>query len=272
MFILALAPILVIPLPTATPLKEIGRVRATVTCTALKNVAAPTLVGLMKNDDVIGRGHQVVMKMRDDLKNDSSTALDLDRNYLGTVVRALAHNLEIVNRLLDDPKRFPQTARSEDERQALAMRDQLKAVANSQNDTLNVLDGQLETDLLGQMQSTPALDTMNSVTGPDTRTTPPPSAPTPAPPVYLDVAGVPSTDPQFDPRKLDAPGLVGNTAYDKFLQAIEVQQVRVDSSEQIASKTIVKVAPGCGARTEPAPNPASSGAPSSAATPAPANP
>ncbi|MEO6990917.1 MAG: hypothetical protein ABI346_08950 [Candidatus Baltobacteraceae bacterium] len=255
MFFLALAPVIVIPLPTSTPLKEIGRVRASVTCTALRAIAAPTLVGLVKNDEVIGRGHQVVMKMRDDLKNNSSTALDLDRSYMETVVRALAHNLEIVDKLLGDSKRFPRFAKNDDERQALAMRDQLQAVSTSQMAALNVLDGQLETDLLGQMQTTPGLDTMKSVIGPETRNTPPPSAATPGPPTYLSVAGLPSTDPQFDPRTLGASGLLGNTAYDKFLSAIEVQQVRVDSNEHVASDTIVKLAPGCGARAVPAPSP-----------------
>jgi hypothetical protein len=258
MFPFMVVPVITMPTPYVTPgLKEIGRVRVNVACSVLRDVVAKTLPGISKNDEVIGRAHQVVLKMIDDERQNSSPALDLDRSAMETVVRALAHNLQIINNLLGNDDTFPKKPDSSDARSALKMRTELQAVAKEQLTALNVIDGQLETDQLGQMQNTPDLDVMKSVTGPDIGTTPPPSAPTPGPISYLGTAGIPedNTLDKIDPRKLEASGLMGNSLYDTMLRAVETQQVRIDAGERTASNTIVAVAPICKGQVPPAASP-----------------
>src|ERR1035438_5546499 len=83
LFLAALAPLFVPATPTPAPvLPEIGRVRSNAVCTTLRQNIAPTIAGLMKNDEIIGAGHRAFAKMANDQSGTSGAAIDIDKLYL----------------------------------------------------------------------------------------------------------------------------------------------------------------------------------------------
>ena len=88
-------------------------------CTTLRAAIAPTVAGLMKNDEIIGAGHRAFAKMSHDTAGSSSAAIDIDKLYLQQIETRLVHNLGVIDTILSDPKRFPAAPRSDDERDTL---------------------------------------------------------------------------------------------------------------------------------------------------------
>lgn len=64
----------------------------------------------------------------------------------------MAHDLAVVQRIVDDPKRFA-AGSSDDRERARALEKQLKVVAERQAGALDLLNGMLETELEGQMRT-----------------------------------------------------------------------------------------------------------------------
>ena len=105
----------------------------------------------MKSDELIAAGQSAYLALAGG-QNIDDPHHDLGRVRLGIVVTGIAHNMAVVEGLLADKKRFPETPRSDDDRRAVQVRDQLEDVLKRQNDALNIINGVLETDLLRKMQ------------------------------------------------------------------------------------------------------------------------
>lgn len=230
------------PAPGETPLKEIGRVRTVALCNTVRWNIAPTLLGLIKNDEVIGKGRNAFLKMSDDMLANSPGALELDRKYMDRVVSAMVHNLKVVDTLLDQDKRFTNTGNAGDDELAARMRTQLRAIAKVQHDSLDALSGALETDRLGLMQHEGIDDAANSLNaGPKSLGKDSSTEPT----TFIDAAGLPA-DPNFmDPRTIGKSNTHRNTIYDKFAQYVDYQRNDAARAEQIATPAIVQAADGC---------------------------
>jgi hypothetical protein len=139
------------PSPVATPLKQIIDVRARTLCTTLGSSIQVTLVGLMKNDQVIEVGRKAFVKMGwDDVQG--SHGQQMDRLIVQNAVSSLVRNLAKIDHLLDDPTRFPVNPQTDDERAADRMKLALEAVEDRQKDQLNVLNGTVETFALSEMR------------------------------------------------------------------------------------------------------------------------
>ncbi|HYZ17623.1 MAG TPA: hypothetical protein VE591_14525, partial [Candidatus Acidoferrum sp.] len=223
-----------------SPLPEIGRTRSKGFCSTVRDNVAPTLLGLMKTDEIIGAGHQAFAKMAHDQVARSGSALEMDRLYLSKVAISIAHNLTVVEKLLGDPARFPAKPTTDDEQFALEVKARLKDVANAQRTALNIIQGTIETDKLGQMQNDmgtlPALTgkTSNSDYGAATS--------------FLDVAGLPSYAPvsALDRRSLIASNTTaGKSAYGRLLTALEQQQGQIQRVEAPAGITVTAAAVAC---------------------------
>ncbi len=223
-----------------SPLPEIGRTRSKGFCTTVRDNVAPTLLGLMKTDDIIGAGHQAFAKMAHDQVARSGPALEMDRLYLSKVAISIAHNLKVVDKLLADPARFPAKATTDDEQFALEVKARLADVAKAQRSALDIINGTIETDKLGQMQTefpTQPATTQNTTTSDYG-----------APTSFLDVSGLPSYAPipVLDRRPL----LAGNTAagkgaYDRLITALELQQAQIQRVEAPAGVTVTAAAVAC---------------------------
>jgi len=260
----ALTPLFVPATPTPAPvLPEIGRVRSNALCTTLRQNIAPTIAGLMKNDEIIGAGHRAFAKMSHDGAGTSSAAMDIDRLYLEQVETRLVHNLGVVDRLLGDQKRFPNAPGTDDERDALVMRSQLQAVADSQRKALDLVSGTLETESLGQMQHE-MNGQMSSATGNGATPLPAPTADTLS---FIGAAGLPDYQPVpgLPTTAAKQSTLFGHTVYDEINAALEETQNVTARREQIATSSVITAVSDCRANARPAGSPSPS--PSALPTP-----
>ena len=138
------------PVPAASDLPIIGRTRATTPfCVTVRDNVAPAVLGLMTVDELLGVSRGDYRRMA----GDSDLAQNFGRIRLGKTVLAMARDLAVVRGLLNDQRRFPRTAVTDDDRLALRLRSQLQAVADRQEAALDMVNGVLETDLMSQMMS-----------------------------------------------------------------------------------------------------------------------
>ena len=226
------------PAPSPTSLPEIGRTRAKGFCTTVRDNVAPSLLGLMKTDDLVGASHRALLKTAHDQTTASPESVQMDRIYLAKVVAAMAHNLGVVKKMLADDKRFPKEPASNDDRFALLLKAQLQATADRQNDALNHLDGILETEGMSDMRKNLPTAIQDTTAQP---------GPSPAPRGFLDASSLPGAGP----LPLGGTGLVppghtaGHTVWDRLAEDIEVQQARIAQAEQTLTPTVVAAAAGC---------------------------
>lgn len=248
----AVTPLFVPATPTPTPLPEIGRVRSNALCTTLRQNIAPTILGLIKNDEIIGAGHRAFLKMGRDQAGTSTAAIDIDKLYLQQVETRLVHNLQVVDKMLADDKRFPATPRSADERDAVTMKSQLLAVAESQRKALDLVSGTLETEALGQMQHEFSTQ-MQSATG----QTQPQTAPSSDPTTFIGAAGLPEYTPVkgLPTTESRTSSLGGHTVYDSIAAALEGNQGTIARREQVATSTVIAAVDDCRATVGPSPGP-----------------
>jgi hypothetical protein len=256
----AITPLFVPASPSPSPpanLPEIGRVHSNTLCTALRVRIAPTVVGLMKNDEIISAGHRAFAKMGRDTADNSSGSIEIDKLYLEQVETRLVHNLKVVDMLLADAKLFPANATTDDERDATLMKAQLLAVADSQRKALDLVSGTLETESLGQMQHD-INNQMASATGPNTGPLP---APTADPASFIGTAGLPDTSPQagLPTRSSMLSTVGGHTVYDGLAAVLENEQGTIAQRERVATSSVIAAVNDCRAVASPVPSPAPSG-------------
>lgn len=146
-----------VPTPTPGPLKEISHVYSTPFCSAFENNIKHSVQGMLANDVLVKQTDPVFVKTARDMITappesrfnstepartpDDTPALHLDMERLRDLSTSIAHNLKVIDQLLDDVQRFPKTASGEEMKQLLALRDKLRQIAKAQNDELNVLAG-----------------------------------------------------------------------------------------------------------------------------------
>ncbi len=255
------------PAPAPTTLPEIGRTRARGLCTTVRDNIAPAVLGMMKSDELVGAGHRAFRKMADDQTARSAEALDLDRIYLGKVATSMAHNLAVVDKLLDDEKRFPKTAATDDERIAQTLKRQIAAVADEQRKALNTFNGVLNADEQGRMQAEfPGWRNgiLNAVALESRRgslATPMPRAegmgkdPTAfvgEAGLNLPVAGKMDLDPRALASKTTAKG---HNIYDLLSGFVEIRQTAIAKAEHTLTPNVVAISAACRSELAPAPSP-----------------
>jgi hypothetical protein len=247
------------PAPAASPLPVIGHTHAKGFCDTVRENVAPSVLGLMKTDELVGASHRVFAKMAQDQTASEPTALQMDRVYLDQVVHAMANNMRVMDKLISDPNRFPKVAHSDDERLEQLLQAQLRAAREQQNAALNQINGIMETnglaDSAGEVQSSSVVAAMtpgqthyggtgwvtpngNNGTG------------------FMGAASLanPGPGPLPDPRDLAIDNTrMGHTVWDRALAAIEVDQTRIAHAEQTLSPTVVAAALGCQPDTPAAP-------------------
>jgi hypothetical protein len=239
------------PAPTAV-LPEIGRVRSTALCTTLRSNIAPTVLGLMKNDEIIGAGHRAFMKMAHDQAGTSAASIDIDKLYLEQVETRLVHNLKVIDMLLGDAKRFPAEPKTDDDRDALLMKSQLVAVADQQRKALDLVSGTLETEALGQMQGQIDTQMKNSLSASGAQ-----PAPTSDPVSFIGSAGLPEYTPTagLPTTSSKTSTLGGHSIYDGIAAALEENQQTTAHREVVATSSVVEAAGACRASLAPQPAP-----------------
>ncbi|HZO92642.1 MAG TPA: hypothetical protein VFB22_02650 [Candidatus Baltobacteraceae bacterium] len=235
----------------AAPLPTIGRTHAKGFCDMVRDNVAPSVLGLMKTDELVGAGHRGTAKMAHDQITGSPRMMQMDRVYLESVVAAMARNLKLLDKLISDPNRFPKVARTDDDRLAQELQQQLRDARAQQNEALNHLNGVLETMSLSDAKSEVLNQPINHATGPIDGATPLPTT------GFMGEAALGAPGPIPDPRdRAQLMTTSGHTIWDQLDAVIEVDQAHIAHAEQVLSPTVVAAATGCQGASTPAPAPA----------------
>jgi hypothetical protein len=106
-----------------SPPPTIIRVQSSGLCTTLRENVGPVLIGLIKNDQILGKARHAVALRQERASTTRSRAW---RNSLSkNSVSAIVHNLAVTDRLLENPKRFAAPATSNDRLEAASLKQQL---------------------------------------------------------------------------------------------------------------------------------------------------
>ncbi|HTU83165.1 MAG TPA: hypothetical protein VMF61_13605 [Candidatus Acidoferrales bacterium] len=233
--ILALAAMLAqaAPAPAPTPPRQIIDVRSRPLCTTLHENVRSAVGALLENDAQLAAGTTDYRKMAQDVLL-GSRATALLRLNLESRATAIARNLSAADTMLADASRFAADPPTGDGRLALEMKNQLQAVIDSQKLMLNLVNGMVETDALGDMQHE------------FSSTAPAAPSPPPAGRAAATSAGLPYAPPGgIDPRTLLDTGLLGDTLYGTVAQLLAGDRTDEAKLESSAARTIMRVAESC---------------------------
>jgi hypothetical protein len=175
------------PSPSAAqspaPLKEIGHVRSSISCSALRHNLFPAVEGLRINDALISHGQVLLVRTANDAAayaanasqtdtsggdpfqqeaganegsvsptGGASAASEMNAFQLGILSHDLAQNIEKIEALLDDRHAFP-APKSDDERALALAESRLEAVVAQQRASLNILSTTAETNDANDLKS-----------------------------------------------------------------------------------------------------------------------
>ncbi len=244
-----------VPVPTATPLKEIVHVVARPICSALRRSIGPAVGHVLQNDKVIAASKPLFANYARDhaSANGNGASENMDVLRLENLVRPMVNNVAEIKRILSEPGAFPRFARSDQEKQVLAMRAQLRVVLADQETALDLISGLVDTQQLGQLQASGS-ELAKSIAAPDVTTKGAPGqmpTPNPGPTTSSDLlnAGLPDKLRSNDPRYKNTDSIVGHNPLNAFAQQVAVLQRSIDSNEAVAAKSIMAAVTQCGGRT-----------------------
>jgi len=249
---LAMAVSLATPAPAATPLKTIEHLHVSPLCTGLRQNIGPAIGKVLQNDNTIAQSRPLI---RGYVKASAGGGLskDLQVARVERLITPLVKNTAAIEKLLDDPFVFPKRAISDADRQLLEIRTYLMQVVTQQKRALDVINGFVDTEQLGQMQAagSEALKLTETheipgAQGGDSSATAAAAGPTPPPSEILN-AGV-SKLPEVgrDPALQENGLVVGHNPLDVFDNAIGQYQLMLQASEGQAAALVVKALPLCG--------------------------
>jgi hypothetical protein len=237
------------PAPQASPLKEIVHVRTSAFCTALRQNVAVAVDGLRADDAVIGKSTGAYARMGHDAMMDGgsrpSPRVELDQVYVEYLVGALANNLELVDHILSDAARFPAQPANDDDRQLIDIKQHLLAVADSQREALNVINGILATQQMSEFQHEQDDQMTSALAAPGQSQLQATSPAMNQDPTHLFDAGIQMNPPGYVniPQIANQVSLAGK--YGPVVQAIAETQGRIMQEEQALTPLVIEGVRGC---------------------------
>lgn len=136
--------------PTAPP-PIIITTKTSVLCNAVRSIVAPTIAGLIAQDQMIDQGRDLVQEMLQMHYSGADAWVELDNMRLSSVVDGVAQNNIKVHRLLDklanvSPKDPVEAS------ELSSLRSRLLNIAEEQAESLNLLSGTAGTEALSEIQ------------------------------------------------------------------------------------------------------------------------
>ena len=234
--------------PSAQPtvLPEIGRVRSTHICAILRDRIEPAIARLAEADTQLQKGKLSFLSMARNQVAEVRPALQLDEVHVEFTVKAMVDELAAMRALLSNTNEFPSSPQSDDGKTAADLKAQLLALEAQHQMAINVMNGTVATDQLGQMQHE-GMSYMLSAVGPvqGEAITPEPAA-TIEPTSFVGYAGLPAPpDLIVDPRSVEAQDLGADTLYGKLAGALYDRQMHVVQLEKTLSASVAALARGC---------------------------
>jgi hypothetical protein len=221
----------------ATPPPEIGHVVSRPFCSALRNNVGPAIGAILANDAVIKAGPGLFSDYNKAVGNGdmSETSRQMAMLKMENMVGPIVANIETVEKKLQDASVFHNPPRTADEAKMYAIQQHLLDVLAMQKASLDIVNGFVQTQQLGDMQHQ-GFGEIEAATAPDTANNG--TQPTPNPMmVDPNAAGLPQ-DPHFiDPTTI--PGLsVGFNPITRLNEGLKWTQSEAHAREDLASKGV----------------------------------
>jgi len=142
------------PAPTPTPpdLPEIYRTVSRPLCSALATKIRPAVALMLQNDATIAKGTPLFGDYIKMSAAGSSAGQDMSIHRLNNLVTPLVQNTLAVQKLLEDPSVFPPKPQNDDDKHLLELKDQMLKALATQQASLDIINGFVETQQLGEMQ------------------------------------------------------------------------------------------------------------------------
>jgi hypothetical protein len=252
------------PSPTPSNLPEIIHTVSRPLCSALATTIRPVIGMLLQNDDTIAKGPPLFGDYIKMSAAGSDSGQDMSIHRLNNLVTPLVQNTLAIQKLLEDPNIFPAKVQNTDDKDLGVLKDQMLKTLAAQQASLDIINGFVQTQQLGQMQHE-GFGYLQAITG---QTTSPGQNAQPGinqQPQTLPAGGVQSSSqtPQafddlvlqaglqpnqyeIDPTKI--PGLaVGYNQIGKLKDGLEWTQDESKKAEAPLAQSVEKAAKICGA-------------------------
>lgn len=241
---------MIVSAPPPSALKTIVTVHSTPFCRALRQGVAPVLRGLIRDDSLIALGRSAYATMNRDTTHGGFLQSSFNQQGAAQVVvspglsgfleyrqreiaTALEHNVEMLEAMLGDTKRFPAGLAGVEQSTLSTIKVQLASVVDDQRVVINVLNGATDTQQLADLFNAYPSSGSASLGG--------------ASPLQAQVS-------KYDPSlRLLTASYTGNTSfgnsvYGNLAQVITLAQRRISGSETVVAKTVIANAAGCAER------------------------
>lgn len=240
------------PSPQPTVLPEIARVRSTHICAILRERIKPALDHLANADQQLQTGKLSFINMGRNQFAGVRPALQLDEVHVEFAVKAMLDELAKMHDLVRNPNEFPKSPQTDDGRTAADLKAQLQAVEAQHQLAINIMNGTIESDRLGEMQHE-GMQYMMTAIGPGKgESATPTPAPTLEPTSFIGFAGLPTPpDLIVDPRSVEARDLGADTLYGKLAGALYDRQVHIVQLEATLAAAVAALAQGCPPAAKP---------------------
>ena len=243
------------PSPKASRPPEIYHTTVRPVCSVLRSKIQPAVGMLIQNDQMIAKAKPYFKDFNTARFNESKPSEDMSIMHMQNVVLPLANNVLAIQKLLEDPNAFPARAQNDDDVRALKMKDQLMQTLAHQQAALDIINGFVETQQLGDMQHE-GFGYIAQITAHDTTThgaasaignvvtTPNPMHPDPFDNTVIN-AGLPTNPYELDLTRI--PGLaLGYNPVSSLEEGVTYTQTEGGKREGDLAKTVVETVKLCG--------------------------
>lgn len=248
----------------ATPPPEIYHVSVRPLCSALRTKIAPSIGMILQNDKMIAKSPGLFKQYSTARFSQSAGSQQMTVYKMQNLVLPLADNILAIQKLLDDPNVFPPTARDDQDKRKLELRNQVLQSLAQQQAALDIINGFVETQQLADMQHE-GMGYIRQMVGNDQvskQGQPDPFAniapaddPQRRPQAFDDTviaAGLPPNPYEVDLTRI--PGLIlGFNPISALQQGVEFTQSQGQKSENTLAQSVNETVKICNAGQAPAP-------------------
>ncbi len=258
----------VLPTASPTPTPELPEIYHTLTrplCSTLKTKIQPALGMMIQNDETIAQSPALFDQYIKRAAEQSDEGQNIAVLRLENLVSPLVNNTLAIQKLLEDPSTFPQTAQTDDDKYLLDIKQKMLKALAAQQAAIDIINGFVDTQQLSQMQHEGFGYLSSITTGPNGQGSPALEqlvGPTPDPtkPQMFDNlalnAGLAPNSYEIDPTKI--PGLaLGYNPISRLRDGIIWTQDQSKKTEAPLAQTIIATTRLCGGQlpATPSPNP-----------------
>ena len=241
------------PTPQATLPPQIYHTVSRPLCSALKTQIQPALALMMQSDATIAKAPSYFNDYIRSSTAESDAGRDMAVTRLGDLVGPLAQNTLAVVKLLEDPAIFPDTAHGGDDEQMLDIKDKMLHALATQQASLDIINGFVQTQQLGEMQHEGFGYLGAASASPAPISSSEPLAPRPFDDLVLN-AGLQPNQYEIDPTRI--PGLaVGYNQISTLRTGLEYTQALSKKSEAPLAQAVIRASVECGAQLPETPSP-----------------